>query len=54
MSKYLLAFPQGQDQFIAVTTQAYNLGIKVHNAYTFVNKDIVLSKQLAKRAFSGG
>ena len=45
---------QGPGQLIAVTIQAYNLGIRLHNDYTFVNKDIVLSKLLAVLVFSGG
>ena len=43
----------GPDHLIAVTIQAYNLGIRVYNDYTFLNKDIVLAKHLALHALWG-
>ena len=53
LSPFNTSLSQGLGNLIAVTIQMYNLGIRVHNDYTFVNKHIVLSKYTI-RAFSGG
>ena len=47
-------YVQGPGQLIAVTIETYNLGIRVHDDYIFVNKDIVPCKTLGNTRISDG